>query len=455
MNFSYKILSATESLCPECLERIPAYYADGGDGEILLIKACPEHGHFQVPVWRGPPYFGDWKRPKTPAAPRRAKASTVRGCPFDCGLCERHGQNTCCSLLEVTSRCSLSCPVCYASAGGDKKDPDREELGRLMDSLIRQSGICNLQLSGGEPTERDDIPEIVAMARLKGFTFIQLNTNGLRLGTEPGYAERLADAGLAAVYLQFDAVDDKALATLRGRACLAEKTAAARAATAAGLGVVLVMTAVPGVNTDQFGAVLRFALAEGAGVRGLHVQPAASFGRYPWESPAAERITLPEVMRALEEQSGGMLRARDFHPPGGEHALCSFSALYERTDAGGLRLVQNSGEGRCCCGGGNEPEPIPAEEGVRRAKAFTALHWRNHSQAAADDDFGRILRESGVERRFTVSAMAFQDVMTVDLERLRGCYIHVVGPDGGLAPFCSYNLTSLSGSALHRGVSTP
>lgn len=456
MGISHKILSTTESVCPECLRRVPARYVDGGGGEILLAKDCPEHGHFLVPVWRGPPSFGDWKRPKIPAGPRRPKASTDRGCPFDCGLCERHGQNTCCALLEVTSRCTLSCPICYASAGGDGPDPSREELGRLMDSLIRQSGLCNLQLSGGEPTERDDIPEIVAMARLKGFTFVQLNTNGLRLGTDPDYARRLAAAGLSTVYLQFDAVDDDILSAMRGRACLAEKTAAVRASVAAGLGVVPVMTVVPGVNADQLGRVLRFALGEGPGVRGLHIQPAASFGRYPWSAADSERITLPEIMRALEEQTGGMLAARDFHPPGGEHALCSFSALYERTDGGGLCLLQNNHENRRCCGsGGGEPAPVPADEGVRRAQVFTALHWRNHSRTTPDDDFGRILLEAGVERRFTISAMAFQDAMTVDLDRLRGCYIHVVAPDGELIPFCSHNLSDPHGRALHRGTRTP
>lgn len=414
---------------------------------MLLVKECPEHGLFRAPVWRGPPRFQDWLRPPTyPARARRVKASGARGCPFDCGLCDRHGQNTCCALLEVTERCSLACPVCYAAAGGDKPEPTLQELGQRLDALLRHSGVCNLQLSGGEPTERGDLPAIVALARSKGFTFIQLNTNGLRLGGEPGYAKRLADAGLSTVYLQFDSLEDSHLERIRGCACLAEKKQAARAAMRAGLGVVLVMTLVPGINQDQLGPVFRFALEQGPGVRGIHIQPAASFGRHPWKIEDNLRTTLPEVMRGLTEQTGSQIALSDFHPPGSEHSLCSFNALYERTAGGGVRLLQQKTS--CCC---------PGDDGARRARDFTALHWRGRGDGGggSGDDFDRILRESGLDRRFTVSAMAFQDAMTVDLERLRSCHIHIVAPSGDVIPFCACNLTGADGTTPHRGMVLP
>lgn len=449
MSAAEAILAETTSLCPRCLRRLPARYVDAGDDTVLLVKECPEHGAFRVPVWRGPQLFRDWLRPPAyPSGARRAKPSGVRGCPFDCGLCGRHGQNTCCALLEVTERCSLACPVCYAAAAdGDKPEPTLEELGRRLDALLRQSGVCNLQLSGGEPTERGDLPAVVALARGKGFTFIQLNTNGLRLGGDKGYAERLADAGLSTVYLQFDSLENSHLEQIRGRACLAEKREAVRAAMRAGLGVVLVMTLVPGVNQDQLGPVFRFALEQGPGIRGMHIQPAASFGRHPWKMEDNLRITLPEVMRGLAEQSGGWIALSDFHPPGSEHSLCSFNALYERSADGGIRLVRQAAS--CCC--------TPAEprgDGARRARDFTALHWRGRGDGGAGngDDFDRILRESGLDRRFTVSAMAFQDAMTVDLERLRGCHIHIVAPSGDVIPFCACNLTGADGRTPHRGM---
>lgn len=207
---------ATESVCPVCLRRIPAEYvldpAEEGIPSVLLRKECPEHGVFSVPVWRGMPDFRSWVRDKTPSHPRHPFVERERGCPFDCGLCPDHAQHTCTGLIEVTGRCNLRCPVCYASAGEQvAPEPSLERIAFQMDRLRQASGACNVQLSGGEPTVRDDLPGIIRMAKARGFALIQCNTNGLRLGTEPGYAASLREAGLDSVYLQCDAADDAAM----------------------------------------------------------------------------------------------------------------------------------------------------------------------------------------------------------------------------------------------------
>ena len=95
-----------------------------------------------------------------------------------------------------------------------------------------------------------------------------------------------------------------------------------------------------------------------------------------------------------------------------------------------------------------------AAEGARKAKAFAARHWSAPASPAAardGDAFDRFLASAGIEQRFTVSCMAFQDAMTLDLERVKGCCIHVVSPSGTLIPFCLYNLTSFDGTTLYRG----
>ncbi len=468
----------TLSVCPVCLRRVDARYEEIGPGRVELIKNCPEHGSFRVAAWVGEPVMSGWRRPKTPSYPRRPFAEADRGCPFDCGLCPEHGQHTCTGQIEVTGRCDLGCPVCYAGSGrAAMPDPDLERLGFQLDRLWDASGSCNVQLSGGEPTLREDLPALVDLARRKGFAFIQVNSNGLRLGREPGYARALAEAGLDSVYLQFDGGDDDVYRALRGRACLDDKLRAVTACAGAGLGVVLVATVVRGVNLDKLGALLRLALELEPAVRGLHLQPAASFGRFPWDAAAAPRVTLPETMRALAGQSGGLLSVADFHPPGCEHALCSFSAVYRRT-SGGLALIEGGGD--CCApssrvlrtapvvgdavtsvsGSAVLVSPIVAEEGARVSRTFTARHW-SAPPAAGDrgdgtdrgDGFDRFLARAGLARRFTVSGMAFQDALTLDLDRVRGCCIHVVSPEGLLVPFCLYNLTALDGTPLYRGVS--
>ena len=160
-----------------------------------------------------------------------------------------------------------------------------------------------MQLSGGEPTVRDDLPEIIRMAKARGFALIQCNTNGLRLGTEPGYAASLREAGLDSVYLQCDSADDTAHEILRGRDCLSEKLEAIRACGEAGIGVVLVATVAAGVNADRLWPLVEMGLRLGAHVRGVHFQPMSSFGRCPWRSDGAPRVTLPEIAAELERQS--------------------------------------------------------------------------------------------------------------------------------------------------------
>ncbi len=611
----------TQSVCPVCLRRVDAAYVREGNS-VFLQKTCPQHGNFRVPAWvepAGAPRFAVWRQgARIPAYPARPATPMAQGCPYDCGLCPDHAQHTCTGLVEVTQRCSLRCPVCYArtaetpaaaagptaqaelSAAGEARlaqeqtgDPALSVIAAQLDVLFAASGACNVQLSGGEPTERDDLPEIIRMAKARGFGLVQVNSNGMRLGREAGYAARLKAAGLDSVYLQFDGVEDSAFRALRGRDCLAVKQAALAACAAAGLGVVLVCTLARGVNDGMVGALLRWAVAQGKHVRGLHFQPVSSFGRFPWEMDAAPRVTLPELMTALEVQSGGMVRAAHFHAPSCEHPLCSFSAVYGRTAQG---LSAEPLGAACCSGGtglvprtaeeknapprgsaagmlaGQQPQSVSAgqvndesacgqrdngthtsaepatsgrssaglvkgsgvsvgrqdgqallidnAEGARKAKAFVAHHWNSPSAevtpvaragqgadesasaepaagghagagrqdgqtffidnaegarkakafvahqrpeacaaapaaAPADDDFSRFLARSGADNRFTVSAMAFQDALSLDIARVRGCCIHVVTQDGRLVPFCAYNLTSCDGTALYRGREMP
>ncbi len=445
----------TESLCPICLKKIPARYERSAE-TIQLVKTCSEHGEFSVPAWKiheDGPDFLTWRAGiRKPAFPVRPATGKEKGCPFDCGLCPEHEQHTCVGLVEVTQRCSLGCPVCYAGSGrGDPdRDPSLEDLERRMDVLAAVSGPCQLQLSGGEPSERDDLPQIIRLAARKGFSLIQVNTNGLRLAGEQGFAQQIKEAGLDSVYLQFDGLSDAAYVMLRGRPLLKEKLAALEACQKAGLGVVLVCTLVRGANEYGVGALTDFAAGQGPTVRGVHFQPAASFGRFPRQMEQAQRITLPELMHLLEAQTSGRIRARHFHPPSCEHPLCSFSAVYARKGSG---LSAEPISSPCCCGSAGSSAVIDNAEGSRISRAFTAAHWGSPAKKAGgiSDDFDKFIAACGADTRFTVSAMAFQDSLSVDVKRLRTCCIHVAAADGRLIPFCMYNITSLAGVSPYRG----
>ena len=444
------VLSTTESVCPVCLQRIPAARVSR-DEEMFLNKTCPEHGAFQTVIWRGDPAVASWVSRKSPSPPEVSYTEIVAGCPFDCGLCGEHRQHTCTALLEVTQRCNLHCSICFADAGRDASpDPSLAVVEGWYQRVKTASGPCNIQLSGGEPTMRDDLPEIIRLGRRHGFDFIQINTNGLRLAEAPEFVRALKEAGLASVFLQFDGTEDCIYEKLRGRSLLKQKMAAIRNCSLYNLGVVLVPTLVPGVNDKNIGEILKFAVKNMPAVRGVHFQPISYFGRYPAGTQEPERITIPEVIRRIAEQTEGQISAGWFRPPGCEHELCSFHGSVLVLPDGRFRsLTQEKG---CGCS-----QPETAAEGARNTRRFVARQWSAPPQAA--DGLGPKAAELGKWDEFlayaqshilAISGMAFQDAWNLDLERLKSCCIHVVSPEGKLIPFCAYNLTDFQGRSLYR-----
>ncbi len=437
------IIATTTSVCPQCLRRLSADLVAEGEG-VIMVKTCPEHGIFRVTIWQGPPAFKTWLRPKIPYHGGARQSVANDGCPLDCGLCSAHNQRTCTALVEITGRCNLCCPVCFADSGHTgAAEPDLDRLAKRFSEIHTATGGCNLQLSGGEPTLHQDLADIIRAAGNAGFSFVQLNTNGLRFAEDPDLASRLRDAGLSSVFLQFDGMDDRVWRTLRGRDLMTIKERAVNRLAKAGLGLVLVMTVARGINDHQIWEICRYGLARQPAVRGVHLQPLSLFGRYP-ASWRPNHLTLPELMRMLVLQSGGTLGLDDFAPPGCEHALCSFSARYLNQENGRLYKL---GEQTCTC------NPQSAEAGALRAIDWTARQWRQPSVPGLsnrpEDDLDRFLTRARTHT-FSISAMAFQDCWTLNLERLQGCCIHVSADDGRLIPFCAYNLTGLNGKSLYR-----
>jgi 7,8-dihydro-6-hydroxymethylpterin dimethyltransferase len=446
------VLSRTESVCPECLQRIPAARVARG-GDVILEKTCPQHGEFCTIIWRGVDGFNSWVRPKIPSYPAHPIADVRDGCPFDCGLCAEHRQHTCSVLLEVTQRCDLHCPVCFADAGNaHSADWTVDEVEAWFKRLRVQGNSFNIQLSGGEPCVRDDLPEIIRLGRSYGFSFIQLNTNGLRLAQDETLLADLKTAGLSTVFLQFDGTHNAIYKHTRGRDLFDKKLEVIELCKKHLLGVVLVPTLIPGVNVDNIGNIIRLALDHMPTVRGVHFQPISYFGRYPQPPDGAARITIPEVLRELETQTNGMIRAQAFAPPGCENALCSFHGSFVLMPNGELKPITQHKEGDCDC------KPIPAEEGAAKTRAFVAENWSAPKLITDLPVFGGspslgewdVFLERKITHSFFISGMAFQDAWNLDLERLRDCCIHVASPDGRLIPFCAYNLTDQNGKALYR-----
>lgn len=434
---SQKIIGKTQSVCPECLSVIDARRVVRNDG-IYLEKECEQHGAFSVLIWEGDEEsYIAWNtsNPDKDTFPIGKEAD--KGCPYDCGLCEAHIRSTCCVLLELTERCNLECPICFADSRHRGEDLTLEETDSRFALLNRFGGGFNIQLSGGEPTVRDDLPEIIRLGKERGFTFVQLNTNGLRLAREEGYTRKLKDAGLDCVFLQFDGTDPRIYERIRGADILEDKFKVIRNCEEAGLGVVLVPTLVPEVNIREIGDILAFAEMYMPVVRGVHFQPMSYFGRYG-ETPPEWRLTIPRVLQEIEQQTGGRMKAEDFVGGGAENAYCSFHATYLRDACGNLNTRGRENTGGCCCVTSKQSQQVVASQ------------WRGVESEVDPDGFSQWLAERH-ENTLAISGMLFQDAWSLDLERLKQCYISEVDGQDRMVPFCAYNLTAKDGTSLYRG----
>lgn len=422
-------LHDTRSICPVCRKQLPAAIVREG-ADVFLKKHCPQHGDFSALIWRGGgvPYES-WGEERPADIPEH--------CPNGCGLCPGHGQGTCCILVEVTNRCNLHCPFCFAEGGEVlSEEPSVEELSHIFRALVEKK-LTFIQLSGGEPTVRDDLPEIVAAAKAAGATSIQLNTNGIRLAREPEFTRKLAEAGLTFVFLQFDSTDPAVTRALRGGDLLPDKLAAIDLCGSLGLGVTLVPTMVRGKNDGQIGDLIRFAISKTPVVRGVHFQPVSFFGRCPHEPADEERYTLPELLRDIEEQADGMVKLTDISPSCCDHPRCGFHSDYIVLPDGLLSLNPH------------KKAPAGGKTSALSNRCYIARRWTRDSESEQliartetldPKDLSTFLA-LGKSNMFTLTAMAFQDRWNLDLERLNSCSLHV-WDKGKIVPFCARYITA-------------
>jgi len=425
------------------MRKIPAKYTLRGKN-VYFDKTCPEHGDFSTIVWRndtaGWLKFKGWH------------ADPDDECPHQCGLCLSHRQNTCCIEVELTKRCNLKCPYCLEN--GIAGEPGLDELRELFKRFVAEKRTF-IHLTGGEPTVRDDIVEIVKAAKDAGCEYIQLNSNGVRLAEDETLAKVLADAGLSFVFMQFDGTNDEIYLKTRGERLLEKKKKAIENCAKARLGVSLVPTLVPGVNTDNIGEIIRFAIDASPAVRGVHFQPVSYFGRYPKPPKDEMRFTLPELVEAIRVQAG--IEPDCLRYSTCDHPMCGFHGDFvvmpdglisltrgqpeavdtclEKVDAGGCGGDDSHGGG-CCCGAPvtSLPETMEAVEKNRR---FVGRRWLRPDEDKPTEDayslegFAERIKTHG----FTITSMAFQDAYNVDTDRLRHCSLHIYA-NGRIMPFC-------------------
>lgn len=472
-----KILEKTESLCPICGKPVDAFYAEE-NGSVYFIKACEEHGGFRTTMAERADDYKKWaESPVINIPPRKALTKgdpRDRSCPLHCGTCENHMQTACCVLIDITDRCNQRCPYCFAGSEKEKnrrEEPSLEEIGKKYDLLMElgEERPFNIQISGGEPTVREDLPDIIRLAREKGFEYVQINSNGRRIAEEEGYASLLKEAGASVIFMQFDGTKDSIYEKLRGEPLFDIKRKAVKNCEKAGLAVTLVPTVVEGVNTDNIGEMMDFVLENVNVVKGIHFQPVSFFGRHPERSESfgkersgdfPGRVTMLGLLRRLEEQRPAF-KYEDFCPITTGHPMCCFYSTYIREPDGSARCTLTEARkktGISCCDTEKLKSGKALSQGeeleiIRKDRDFVLNKWEiappetarvqkeKEAQYASSADITSLDEFLSYYRRnnFTVTGMAFQDLSNIDSQRVKRCRVQVLSKDNRLIPFCAYN----------------
>ncbi|MCW3135037.1 MAG: radical SAM protein [Methanophagales archaeon] len=471
----------TKSLCPECLEVIDAEVYES-EGRILIKKKCEKHGEFDDVYWSDAALYNKFSKWRYEGKAGITLTKTDTGCPFDCGLCPEHKSSTALALIDLTNRCNQRCPTCFANAAvtGYVYEPTMEQLREMMELLRSEMPPCPaVQFAGGEPTIRAGFEDIVKMARELGFSHIQVATNGIALAKSEAFCSRLKEAGLHTVYLQFDGVTEEPYKKLRGIPALKTKLKAIESCRRGGLkSVVLVPTLMRGVNDDQMGDIVRFAAENLDIVKGVNAQPIAFEGRVDESERKKGRITIPDFINLLEEQTDGEIPKESFYPVPFVLPVSYFVEAWKKVPQLEFTVHPHCGAATYVFVENGRFTPITefidvegfmeflldtAEEisksriGKIRAIAGLASALRRFidkdkapkgidSVTSLSSILGIGNREALAEfhrKALFIGAMHFQDAYNFDLERVKRCGIHYATPDHRIIPFCSYN-------AIHR-----
>jgi uncharacterized radical SAM superfamily Fe-S cluster-containing enzyme len=358
-------------------------------------------------------------------------------------------------LIEITQRCNLSCPTCYADSS-----PQRDEFLSLVDFVLlldkllaRGKGDADLiQLSGGEPTIHPEFFAILDHALSRGVRQVYINTNGLKLA-DLRFAEQLAARGeRVSVYLQFDGFKRSTLELLRGREDLLEpKLRATDHCELLGINLVPVMTLTPGVNDDELGEFVRFAVSRQRSVRKVMVQPAMYSGRY--ENPrVVRRLTVADVAQLIAQQTDGLFSEEDFTPIPCSDPNC-FSVAVALRGPDGLIPIS-----RYLPGFASWTDPVNQAMIAAVADTFDnpgGLSGLIHSafmsgalNALEESEVDKLLdllltlpsgSQNNWDGLFAIGVKPFMDAHTYDQDRIDKCCVHVVARDGTPVSFCEYN----------------
>lgn len=441
----YVYYDFTLSLCSTCLRRVEAKIVFE-DNQVFMLKRCPEHGREKVLIATDVEYYKNIRNYNKPSEyPRRFNTKTHYGCPYDCGLCTDHEQHSCLTLIEVTDRCNLSCPTCYASSSPmHGRHRTLAEIEEMLDIIVRNEGEPDVvQISGGEPTVHPQFFEILDLAKARPIRHVMVNTNGIRIAKDIRFVERLASyMPDFEIYLQFDSFKPAALESMRGENLLETRMKALEHLNQFNLSTTLVVTLQKGLNDDEVGKIIDFALQQPC-VRGVTFQPTQIAGRVDNFDPKTDRLTPTEVRQSILDQTD-IFSSNDLLPvPCNPDALIMAYAL--KIDGQVHPLTRYLDPDQLL---NNSRNTIVYEQDQGLHEQVLKVFSTAHSVDAIEGDLYELMcclphvKAPGLayNNLFRIIIMNFMDAYNFDVRAIKKSCVHIVHKDGRIIPFETMNL---------------
>ena len=468
-----KVLEKIESVCPACyqegkVKKIPAKIVEENK-KVYIVKECPEHGSFKDIYFSDVGVYKKWMRSQVTGETSPDVKTKVFDEP---AIYDEHKSQSVLTNLLITNRCNLRCSYCFMNAGasGVVYEPTMDQLRELMLQARneRPMGSKAIQITGGEPTMREDLFEIVRMAKEVGFSHVQVNTNGLKLAESVEYCRRLKEEKVNTIYMSFDGMTEKSNPWLKQCKQAIENLREVN------LKVVLVPVLINGKNLHETGKIVRFALDNMDIVRGVNFQPVSFCGRITKlkdEKRDQQRVDYVMLMDDIEKEFNGEISRDDFYPV---PFVFPVSRLIELLK-GKTQVEFTAHPG---CGGATyifyedgKPTPVtrfidvegllkfidkqssikgPLKK-IRVASAFLKHidNFVDYDKAPKGFDLKKILKDAAIGGSYDslrgfhykslfVGSMWFQDAFNLNIDRLQRCVIHYSTLEG-IIPFCAYN----------------
>jgi uncharacterized radical SAM superfamily Fe-S cluster-containing enzyme len=468
-----KELEKTTSICPACyqegnINKIDAKIIEDNK-KVYITKSCDKHGFFKDIYFGDVDLYKKWMKFKVTGQP----APDVKVKVFEePALYDIHKSQTVLTNILITNRCDLRCSYCFMNAGASGRvyEPTLDEIRNMLIQArnARPLGSKAIQITGGEPTIREDLLDIIKMAKEIGFSHVQLNTNSIKLAESVDYCKQIKDAKVNTVYMSFDGVtkatnpwidfNKKAIENLRK----------------VNLKIVLVPVLIGDKNVKEAGKIVRFALKNMDIIRGVNFQPVSFCGRITKindEKREKQRVDYVKMMESIEKEFDGQISRDDFYPVPFVFPISKLIELLK----GETQVEFTAHPG---CGGAtyifmDKDKPIPITrfidvEGlldfvekeskikgplkkIRIASAFLTNvdKFVDYSKAPEGFNLKKLLKDAALGGSYDslrgfhykslfVGSMWFQDAFNLNVDRLERCVIHYTTEEG-IIPFCTYN----------------